>query len=63
MVINAETHNWTMYREWETLEHLALNEMPLSSPTSQYLGICVEDDVESLQQSKVMDNFKNRADT
>lgn len=24
---NTETHDWTMCREWETQEHLVLNEM------------------------------------
>lgn len=29
---NTETHNWLMYREWETIEYSVLPEMFLLNP-------------------------------
>jgi hypothetical protein len=43
-----DSHNWTVCREWETLELLVLNGMTSSKPSLQGLGIYVEEEAERL---------------
>lgn len=57
MGINKETHCEKTFREWETLEHLVLNGMPLLNHPHVPGSYTVEE-AESLEELEVMYNSK-----
>lgn len=48
MGTNTETHNWTVCREWVTLEHLVWNRMSPSNPSFQVSGSPAEEEAETV---------------
>lgn len=59
MIINTETHNWTMYIELDL--GVLLKGISSSEPLPKVLGICAEEEAERLKESEVEDNSKERA--
>lgn len=70
MGTHTKNHNWTMYRDWETLEPSVLNRMTSSNLSSQGSVNPGEEEAERLQEPEGMEDIKkivsprhNRTDT